>query len=819
MKNFSVILFVLFTVNTIGQIKGTITDTQKKPIATASVYLDKTITGTTSNEHGNYILNITKTGNYTIVFQFLGYKTLQKEITITSFPFVLNVTLEEEKVVLDEISVSTKENPANSIIRNAIANKEKNTNKLGKYTAKFYSRGLYKIKNAPEKILGQSLGDFGGGLDSTRSGIVYLSETISEIVYQKKPKQFKEKIIASKVSGSDNGISFNRAQDAYINFYDNKINLGGGGLISPIATNAFGYYKYKLEGSFYDKNELLINKIALLPKRKNDPVFKGFIYIVEDSWAIYGTHVSVRGSQIGFPPVEILNLKQNYNSTEDDTWVLISQAIDFKFNFFGFHIDGTFSSGYSNYNFTPVYTDETFSNEVLTFAKEATKKDTVYWNQLRPVPLTKEEMGDYKIKDKLKEVRKSKKYLDSLDLKRNQFNWLSPVLGYTYRNSYKKWSVTFNSPIDEINFNTVKGFNSSMGLSYFKRQNDLGKWWNIGMNVNYGLSEKKWRPTLFFSKKWNNISRPRLRISGGISTPQFNNREPISKLENQLYSLFAKRNYLKIYEKTFARAFYSEEVTNGLRLRTSLEFADRKPLFNTSNYSYVSKDFDYTSNNPIDGTNFNTPFNPHKIWTLNIGANIVFNQKYISYPNQKFNLDDDTYPSLYVGYTKRFGANNNALNSDVFITRLQQDISLNTFGDFNYNIRSGIFLKKKDIAFMDYLHPNGNQTQIGPGNTNSFGLLAYYEFSTNDKYAEMHVAHNFKGFLLHKIPLINELNFHLVTGAKALFTAERKPYTEYSVGLDNIGWGKWRFLRIDYVRSRYNNQTRTGFLFGISLFD
>ena len=67
------------------------------------------------------------------------------------------------------------------------------------------------------------------------------------------------------------------------------------------------------------------------------------------------------------------------------------------------------------------------------------------------------------------------------------------------------------------------------------------------------------------------------------------------------------------------------------------------------------------------------------------------------------------------------------------------------------------------------------------------------------KLGELHTQHNFEGFILNKIPLLNKLNFHTVIGAKAYFSGGRKPYTEYSIGLDNIGWGKWRFLRLDFV--------------------
>ncbi|WP_288955140.1 DUF5686 and carboxypeptidase regulatory-like domain-containing protein [uncultured Polaribacter sp.] len=810
----------LISIPLFSQIQGKITDKKGEPLSFVSIYLDKTITGTTSNDNGDYVLNIKRKGKQIIVFQILGYKTIKKVVNITSFPFRLDIILEEESVRLSEISISTKDNPANRIIRNVIANKDKNTDKFAKYTAKFYSRGLYKIKDAPEKFLGRNMGDFGGGLDSTRSGIIYLSETVSEIKYQKKPKKFKEKIIASKVSGRDNGISFNRAEDANINFYQNSVEFGND-LVSPISNNAFSYYKFKLVGTFYDKNGKLINKINLIPKRKNDRVFNGAIYIVEDDWALYGADVSVTGAQVNIPVVDVLHLKQDYNySEQNDAWVLISQSIDFKVNVFGFKFDGRFSSAYSKYNFTPNYKENTFTNEVLTFENEATQKDTVYWNKLRPVPLTKEEVKDYKIKDSIKVVRKSKKYLDSVNKKQNKFNVLSPITGYTYRNSFEKWSLSFKGLIDELSFNTIQGFNASLGLSYFKRQNEKGKWWRAAVKANYGFSDEQVRPTFYFSKKWNNISRPRMSISGGITTAQFNGREPISKFDNMLRSLLKRRNYMKIYEKSFARIAYSEEIKNGVYFSSTLEYANRKPLFNSTNYSFgrQSKNAPYTSNNPLNLADYtNAAFAEHKITTLNVGATFVFNQKYLSYPDRKFNVGNSKYPTLSVNYRKTFGASNSDLNSDLFTANLRQNINAGNYGNFRYNIRGGLFLKQKNIAFMDYLQVNGNELLFVSDNSlNSFGLLDYYQLFTNDKYAEAHIEHNFKGAVLGKIPLINKLNLHLVGGTKTLFMADKNAYTEYSVGLGNIGFGKWRFLRIDYVQSNYAGIKNDGFLFRLS---
>ena len=120
MKKIITLFFLFVSVTFIGQVKGKITDMKNNPLSFVSVYLDNTVTGTTSNDNGDYILDLIRKGKYTIVFQFLGFKTVKKEVEISSFPFYLNVKLEEESVQLSEISISTKDNPANRIIRNVI---------------------------------------------------------------------------------------------------------------------------------------------------------------------------------------------------------------------------------------------------------------------------------------------------------------------------------------------------------------------------------------------------------------------------------------------------------------------------------------------------------------------------------------------------------------------------------------------------------------------------------------------------------------------------------------------------------------------------
>lgn len=823
MKKQCLLLLVLcaFLNPVFSQITGTVTDEKGKKLPYVSVYVKNTIIGTTTNNNGFYQLELNEKGTHHLVFQFLGYKTITKTVLITSFPHQLNVQMQTQEIILDEVEVSSEKNPANAIIRKAIDYKKNNTKHLNNFTADFYSKGLMRVKNAPKKFMGQDV-NFPFPLDSTRSGVIYLSETVSKIKYQKKPRQFKEHIVASKKSGSDNGVSFNQADEVNFNLYENSVTIAQSKIISPISDFAFTNYKYKLAGTFYDENGNLINKIKLIPKRKNDRVFGGFIYIAEDIWAVYGAELTLNGNQFGNPAVKKLKIKQNYRYVKSyKTWSLNVQTVDFKAGMFGFNFTGRFSASYSNYNLNPSFDKKTFTNEILSFDKNATKKDSVFWNKLRPIPLTIEEREDYKIKDSIKVIKKSKKYLDSVDLKNNKFKLSKLVLGYSYQNSYKKWTAGANSPLLAISFNTVQGWNVNLNGYFFKKINEKGKWYRINGNVNYGLSEKKWRPKIGFTYRYNDISKPTLNLSTGFSINQFNDRSPISKLNNTISSVFFKRNYMKLYEKQFAEVIFGRDIFNGVRLFSSIEYAKRSPLKNTSKYTMFSyKNRKYTSNNPIDAESLIPVFSKHSVWKAQITAKINFGNKYLSLPDKKIDVGNKKYPTLYLGYRKIFGAKNKNFNSDLFLSKLEQSINLGNRGNFNYMIRSGIFAQKKNIPFMDYLHPKGNRFEIAPSYSNytdSFNLLNYYTLSSNIRYSEWHTEHNFKGFILSRIPLLNKLNFHLVAGAKALFTPKNKPYYEYNVGLDNIGFGKWRFLRIDYVHSYFGRVQENGILFGVNL--
>ncbi|MDO1500270.1 DUF5686 and carboxypeptidase regulatory-like domain-containing protein [Winogradskyella maritima] len=822
MKSTLPFLFFLCVVQlATAQITGQITDAKNEGLPFVSVYLENTYKGTTSNDAGFYELNLEKTGDYVLVFQSLGFKTVKKSISIDRFPFEVNVQLSEENVSLDEVVVNVEENPANIIMRKAIDARKANLEKIQSFKADFYSRGLIRIKDAPEKFLGQEVGDLGGGLDSTRSGIIYLSETISKIDYLR-PDRLKEKITASKVSGDDNGFSFNNAVDVDFNFYNNTLEFGSE-MVSPIANNAFSYYRYRLEGVFYDDRGNLINKIAVTPKRENDPAFSGYIFIVEDQWTIYALELSLNGLQARIPPAEIITLKQSFSYSEtDDIWALISQSIDFKYGLFGIKGDGRFTAVFSNYDFNTGLNTKDFGRELVAFEENANKKDSLFWEKIRPVPLTSEEIRDYVKKDSIEIIQNSKPYLDSVDLARNKFKLTNIVTGYTYQNSHKDYRLGYDIPLSSLQFNTVQGFTAGASAFYRKNYDEYKKYLSINGSLEYGFSDERLRGTMRVNYKFNDISDAFLTVSGGTQVLQFNTSNPISPFINSVSTLAIEDNYAKFFERYFAQASYSEELFNGFRFSSTISYEKRNPLFNTTDQVWNNEEGDaYTSNNPLDETAFGVAtFESHNILKFYASARINFGQNYLSYPGSKFNIRNEKYPTLVLSYEKGFGSTNDNYNFDQVRAQLFQTMNLGDKGRTIYNLKAGTFFGGDDIAFVDYQHFNGNQTHFSRrGNyTNVFNNLPYYSASTNDSYFEGHLEHDFNGFILGKIPLLRKLNFNLIAGAHLLATPDNKPYQEYSIGLDNIGFGKWRFLRVDYVRSYQSGFQSDAIVFGLKLF-
>ncbi|HAH55868.1 MAG TPA: hypothetical protein DCM02_11465, partial [Flavobacterium sp.] len=428
----------------------------------------------------------------------------------------------------------------------------------------------------------------------------------------------------------------------------------------------------------------------------------------------------------------------------------------------------------SNYEFEKAFAKKTFTNEIVSFEDNSNKKDTMFWNKIRPIPLTIEENTDYIKKDSVHEVRNSKKYLDSIDKKGNKFKFLNPINGYSWKNSSEKKSFRYDGllKLSSLSFNTVQGWNLDSGFSFrnWKNEEEKGKSTSVNTKFNYGFSEDRLRVTANYYHRFNNQNYANLSVFGGSKVNQFNPEEPITSFINTISTLFFKDNYMKLYNKEFAGATYSQNAGNNFYLKGTLEYQQRKPLFNTTDYTFIKTEDVYSSNNPLPANNLIPIFEQHHLTKAAVFARINFGNKYISRPDGRLNIRNYDYPTLTFGYENAFASNEKKYEYQLITGQVRYDFDAGNKGTLGMNLKAGTFINGENISFVDYKHFNGNRTHIGTSDRylNVFNLLPYYSNSTNKSYFETHLEHNDKGYIMNKIPLLNKLNSTLVVGFHAL---------------------------------------------------
>ena len=771
------------------QISGKITATDGEVIPFASIYIKNTTTGVSANVDGIYKLPVEK-GAVTLMFKAIGYKSAEKTINVTGNT-TLNEILEIESYTLNSVVIrANAEDPAFEIIRQAIKNRKKHLNEVEAFSTDVYIKGLQKLVGAPKKFFGidvQKTLD----LDTNRKGILYLSESQSNFSF-KRPNKIHEEMVSSKVSGMNNAFSFNKASDMIINFYDNLL-LEGSGLssrsfVSPIAENAMFYYKYKLLGST-EENGITINKIEVIPRRKNDPVFRGIIYIADDSWRILGTNVYLT-EDAGINFVDTLNISQEFNKVEN-TYMPHNMTFQFKGKALGFKFEGYFVSIYNNYKINPNFPKNYFTPEILKITRAVNKKDSLYWMNNRPIPLTEEEQYDYKRKDSIALLKTSKPYLDSLERKNNKFGIGKLIMtGYSINNRYDKKYIFFDPLIASVFFNTVEGFAFKYGVTYRKNLADR-KNYSIRPQVRYGFSNHLFTANITGSYNYDPLKRASVSASFGSEINDLNRYGTMSLRSNTVNTLLFEKNLPKFYKKEFATIGLNRELADGLQANFTVDYSKNSTLKNTSNFKIRDrKNEEYTSNNPFTPNVETALFPAYNSFNISATLSYTIGQTYITRPDGKF-YQESKFPRFQLNYKKGVKG---VLNSDVDYDYVgleiyQQRISTGLLGYFSFVVGAGKFLNNNAVFYPDSKHFRGNNSTIFPPNLRKFRFLDFYQYSTDKHFAEAHIEHNFAGFFINKIPLLRKLKLEEIVGANYLTQPNKKNYKEIYFGIERLGFG------------------------------
>lgn len=780
-----------FSTDVSGTIRSAISN---EPLAFSSVLVKGTTKGASANNMGFYSISLDP-GTYTLVFQYIGYQSIEQKLTVGKTPQTLDIKLVARDYQLNEVVVKTGgEDPAYAIIRNAIAKRSAHSKEIKNYTTEVYIKGQLQLRNYPKSFLGQKV-DFEDG-DTSKRKMLLLSETIAKYSVSE-PNQKKIEVISTKVSGRSDGFGFSRPQ--IISFYENNISLGNGlnprGFISPIAENALNFYKYKFEGTFYEFGKE-INRIKVTPKRAYEPLFTGYIHITENDWHVQSVDLKLLRQQ-QMQLLDTLTIQQQYIPIEK-FWVIKQQVIYPSGKFFGFDFFGSFLQVYDQFDLKPNFKPKYFNNTILKFYDSSNKKSMAYWDSIRPLPLLLEEVKDYQKKDSLEKVRESPAYLDSLDKIRNKFTLGNLLLtGKFFSQRKTKTSLNIEPLINTINFNTVEGGVINL-MPQWRKQMEGRKSLSITPELRYGFANKHFNPSVTVNYTFGKKYIQSFSFSGGKKVFQYNNAAPISEFINSYYTLMSEQNFLKLYEANFFRLNYNAGIGNGLNFSGSIQFQDRRPLENLADIAFWKNipNRSFTPNHPAE---FGTPpMQNHQAFLVSAGISWLPGAKYVEYPDRKVNIGSG-YPTFTLTVTKAFAG---FLGADANYTKwrvnISDDLDLKLAGELKYSFTAGGFLQKSKIFEPDQIHFLGNQVLFAGPFTNSFQLAPYYRFSnTASLYGTGHIEYHLNGLLTNKIPGFKKLNWFLVTGANSLLMEAGNYYVEYFVGLENI----FKVIRVDYLRS------------------
>jgi hypothetical protein len=771
------------------EISGKVTDASGQGIPFVSVFIKGTSKGVSANVDGNYTINVDK-GNVTLNFTIVGYKNVSQTLEVDRNT-TLNKTLEEERFTLNSVVIkSDGEDPAYRIIRNAIKNRKTYLNEIFSYQADVYIKGIQKLVGAPKKFFGRDIQKT-LDLDTNRNGILYLSESQSKFAYMK-PDKIREEMLSSKVSGSNSAFSFNKASDMRINFYENLLlensGLSARSFVSPIADNALFYYHYKLIGKTSETGAV-VNKILVTPKRKNDPAFRGYIYISDDNWRLMATDLNLT-SDAGINIIDTLNIAQNFIKI-DKYYMPGNLRFNFNGGVFGFKFQGYFISFYSNYQINPTFEKGFFSPEILKIRKAVNKKDSAYWANERPIPLTLEEKKDYIKKDSIALLKQSKPYLDSVEKAKNGFSIGKIIVTPYQRNDwYHKKSLTFDPLIQSVFYNTVEGFTMKYGITYQKQYQD-NRSLSIRPQVRYGFANKTFTASMKGSYVYNPLKRASIGLALGNDILDLNNNGTMSALTNTINTLFFETNFPKFYKKEFIELYTQRELANGLQGYVTLGYAKNYALTNSTLYTF--KDYDdkeLWSNNPLNPTDDSPMFQDYSSTTITTSLSYKIGQRYITKPDAKI-YTTSRYPQLNLTYKQAikdlFGGDTGY--SLLTFEAMQEKISLGLFGHSSFAVGAGKFLNSDDVYYPEYKHFLGNNPKFFTPNLRKFRFFDFYKYSTNKHYFEAHFEHNFSGFITNKIPLVRKLKLEETLGINYLYQPEKKNYTEYYFGLQRLGFG------------------------------
>ena len=785
---------------------GVVLDENKEPIPFVNVYMAKGKFGTTTDMNGEFVLK-TRRKRGKITFSATGFQT--KVIKASPKRLYIKVILKEEKNVLDEIVIvnrpkkrlKKKENPAYRILKQIWKRRKSNRLKqVPHYQYKKYETteiGLNRIDSTfLKRIFKDEYKQIMKDLPYDSEGFnyyipIYIKELVYRIYGDNQSGKKRVDIEAEKSNGfAQQGFVFDRMANKFdeVDIYKNTFNLFNKPFVSPISSTGFDTYDYVLYDSIQKDHHKFYN-IYFFPRRKEDLAFEGNFLVSDHSFAVTKITMKLKkDANVNF--VRNVYVEKEYHIVNDSIYLPKTDIFEGDFTLVdkreknkGINIKKTYH--YSDYDFKTRYDAGFYDKSIEQYNPNQFKKDAKYWQSY--ASLTKSNKT-HQLIDKVK----NKKQINNIT------KWLN-ILTTGYFNISKP--VQFGPLFQAIGKNGVEGLRWTAGFRTFKTTQDRFRF--IG-HVAYGMKDKKFKYGV--EAKYLLSYKPRIEMDVNISDDYVQQSRTLLDVGSLMYTENLGANFVLSRGKNF---FISRIQKRSMKIdyRVAKNFhlgmIPSYKQYLPANRHYFNMDY-ADANGKIHKSVVDAGGDLYLTYTP--GRDVYgygVEQRYGKNP----------FPTFIINYHHGFkDVLGGSFDYDKLQFRYEQRVLLGKIGKTDLTIEAGKTFGNVSLALLNPIPAN----QIMLLKPNTFTLLNYYDFIT-DTYAVGHFEHHFTGFILNRIPLLRRLKLRSVVAFRAAYGSisqgniainrsniryeapDKNLYYEYSVGLENIGYGNLRFIRVDAV--------------------
>ena len=730
-------------------LSGIIKNSKTKEALPFATIITNTGLGDICDVDGKFTITSNKTISQ-LKISYVGFKT-QKVLIEPSIRFI-TILLEPSTENLSEVVITAKENPALQIIRDAIANKDKNYIQKALNSFKYTSYNKFLLTANPDSIAGNidSIFVLKEGkrvfkrLDSTNYEFkkqidrshLYISEKVSQINFRR-GKNKKETIKATRMAGLKQPIYEFLALDfENFTFYDEVYNLLGNKYINPLAKNAIKKYNYKiLDTIIHQKDSTFM--IYFKPKKTTETVgLEGVLYINSDNYALEKGIAQLKGI-VTVKAVQTFSYKKNYNiwfpklteisirKGKNNESVKLFGGITFSATEKNDSISNTNQKDPSDVSYL-ISKTKNFDikiNEPVKIINSAStieiedgapfRKDA-YWNKYRTDSITKRGLETYKVIDSVSQAEGAEKKL----------NIARKILKGYYPTKYFDFDLS-----QLINFNGYEGFRLGFGGI---TNTSFSKKLRIDGYTAHGFKDNKFKYHGGLSVRVHKNNNTWLGVA------YTNDLQEAAKLDFLFdatsFSLINPRNLNigQFYGYKTYEINVNHDVLPNLESKLKLSQGAYDTKFN---YQYISPDnflTDYQLTLAILALKW-TPFS-----------------RYMNSPIGKIAVQNTT-PKIIVQVTKSF---DNILEGDFDFTqisfKLEHTLKALKNSSTSFLIQGGYTVNEAPLSHLYNATPNYSlktpwRKRINFSGTNAFETMSFNEF-ISDRYVMLQARHNFERF-------------------------------------------------------------------------